>query len=115
MYYLLKVAITSLVVVGISGLARRFSWWAAILASLPLTSILALIWLYQDTKDMQKISQLSTDIFWMVLPSLLFFLILPLLIKLGMRFYPALLISCALMSLCYLGYALVLRRFGIMI
>lgn len=107
--------ITALLVVGISEMAKRFNLWAAILASLPLTSILAMLWLYIENKDVQKISELSYGIFWMVLPSLLFFILLPVLIKWGVRFYPALLISCAAMAVTYPLYAIVLRRFGVAI
>ncbi len=73
MQYLIKIIITALIVTGISELGKRFSPLAAILASLPLTSILAFIWLYHDTKDSQKVIDLSYGIFWMVFPSLLFF------------------------------------------
>lgn len=113
MYYLFKVLLTALIVVGVSELAKRFSLWAAIFASLPLTSILAMVWLYVESKEANKISELSYGIFWMVLPSLLFFIILPSLLKWGMRFYPALLISCMVMAGAYPLYAMALRRLGI--
>ena len=101
MYFLLKTLLTALIVAGVSELARRYSLMAAALASLPLTSILAMVWLYRDTGDSAKIAALSQDIFWLVLPSLLFFLLLPLLLKMGWRFYPALLVSCLAMSAAY--------------
>ncbi|MBI4994972.1 DUF3147 family protein [Candidatus Peregrinibacteria bacterium] len=74
MQYLIKTIITAIVVVGIAEIGKKFSPIAAILASLPLTSILAMIWLYTDTKDVQKVIDLSSNIFWAVLPSLIFFL-----------------------------------------
>ena len=74
MRILIKVIITALLVTGISELGRRYSTLAAILASLPLTSILAMIWLYWDTHDTRKVSALSYGIFWAVLPTLLFFI-----------------------------------------
>ncbi len=64
MEYIVKIVVSALIVAGVSELARRFTLLAAISASLPLTSILALIWLYRDTKDVQKICSLSTGIFW---------------------------------------------------
>ncbi len=115
MYFLLKVGLTALMVAGISELGKRFSLWAAILASLPLTSILAMIWIYSENKDVAKISELSYGIFWMVIPSLIFFIVLPLFIKWGIRFYPALLLSCLIMAMIYPLYAIALRRFGISI
>lgn len=103
MYFLLKTCITALIVAAVSELARRYSLAAAALASLPLTSILAFIWLYHDTHDLQKISELSYFVMWLVIPSLLLFILFPVLIKFGFRFYPALVISCLAMSA---GYAL---------
>jgi hypothetical protein len=103
MYFLIKTLITAIIVAAVSELARRYSLIAAALASLPLTSILAFIWLYHDTHDLQKVSDLSHSVLWLVIPSLLFFIMFPLFIKYGFRFYPALLASCVIMSA---GYAL---------
>ena len=113
MEFVVKTIISALIIAGISELAKRYVPIAAILASLPLTSILAMIWLYRDTKDTQKISRLSTEIFWAVLPSLLFFLVLPFLLKGGIKFPWALLMSCGVMFLGYTIYIFVLGRFGI--
>jgi len=113
LYFSLKVAITSLLIVGVSEAAKRSSLLAAVLASLPLTSLLALIWLYHDTSDLKAAAALSTSIFWMVLPSLLFFVAFPFLIKCGWRFYPALLAAALLMVGAYWVYVQILKRFGI--
>lgn len=113
MHFFIKTLISALVIAGVSELAKRFNLIAAILASLPLTSILALIWLYWDTKDLQKVSELSMNIFWVVVPSLLFFIALPLLIKTGMKFSFAMVLSCAIMVLGYTGYIALLKAFGV--
>ena len=102
-------------VTGIAELGKRFSTFGAILASLPLTSILAFIWLYKDTKDTQKVIDLSYGIFWMVIPSLLFFVIFPLFLKKGMEFGWALLCSCIITAVFYTVYVLALEKFGIKI
>ena len=112
-YFFFKILISALVVAAVSELGKRFSWLAAILASLPLTSLLAIVWLYRDTGDVQKIIELSKGIFWAVLPSLLFFLILPILLKYGVRFWAALTISCLLMFLGYAVYSWTLKRLGV--
>ena len=101
MYFLLKVAITALIVAAVSELARRYSLLAAALVSLPLTSILAFVWTYQDTKDVQKIIELSYGILWLIVPSCFFFVLLPVLLKSGVKFYPALALSCVAMSAGY--------------
>lgn len=113
MQYLIKIIVTALVVVVVSELAKRFTTLAAILASLPLTSILAIIWLYYDTKNIGTISSLSINIFWAVLPSLLFFLVFPYFLKSGMKFGWSLLLSATIMFAAYSIYVLVLNKFGI--
>lgn len=110
MYFLLKTLITALVVAAVSELARRYSLLAAALASLPLTSILAFIWIYYDTKDVQKVAELSWSVMWLVIPSLLFFIMFPLFVKAGFKFAPALILSCVVMSAGY-GLFIYLKKY----
>lgn len=113
MYLLLKTVITALIIVGISSLGKKFTLLGGLLASLPLSSLLAFIWLYQDTKDVTKIIELSYVIFWMVIPSLFFFLCLPWFLKLGWRFYPSLATSAVLMAGFYSLYIILMRKIGV--
>lgn len=101
MYFLIKTLITALIIAAVSELARRYTVWAALLASLPLTSILAFIWVYWDTKDTSKIIELSYSVFWLVFPSLAFFLILPFLLKQGLAFPAAMVGAIAAMTALY--------------
>ena len=80
--YLGKVVQTA-VVVAVSDVAKRSTVAGAVLGSLPLTSLLAFVWLYSETGDVQKVAALSQVIFWLVLASLPFFLILPALLTAG--------------------------------
>ncbi|HWZ23089.1 MAG TPA: DUF3147 family protein [Cytophagaceae bacterium] len=115
MNFIIKIIVSAFIIAGVSELSKRFTPVAAILASLPLTSILAFIWLYRDTKDIEKVIELSYGIFWMVLPSLLFFIILPLLLKKGIGFGLAMLYSCIIMAAFYALYVYILEKFGIKI
>ncbi len=110
---LLKGVISGLIVVAASEAARRSTLWAAILVSLPLTSILALAWLYVDTRSVDEVSSLSLSIMWIVAPSLVFFLALPMLLRLGAPFVVALPIACAVMAVAYAGWAALLGRLGV--
>ena len=112
-YYIVKVFITAILVVLISEISKRSSLIGAILASLPIVSILAFIWLYIDTKSVGKISELSTGIFWLVIPSLSLFIVLPLLLKSKINFYASLIISCAIMVLLYFTMVFILKRLNI--
>ena len=112
-YYILKIVITTLLIVAISEISKRSSLIGAILASIPIVSVLAIIWLYQDTKDINKISELSINIFWLVLPSLALFISLPLLLKQGLNFYLSLVISIGITATCYFVMLFVLKQFGL--
>lgn len=112
-YTIIKLVITALLIVAISEISKRSTLIGAILASIPLVSVLAMLWLYQDTKDVSKISELSISIFWLVLPSLALFIALPLLLKQGLNFYISLLISIGITATCYYLMIMVLEQFGI--
>ena len=112
-YYLVKIAVTTVLIVAISEIARRSTLIGAILASVPLVSVLAMIWLYVDTKDVGRISSLSISVFWLVIPSLTLFLTLPLLLKQGLNFYFSIGISIAVTVACYWIMVTALGRFGV--
>jgi hypothetical protein len=113
LYTTFKVLLTALLVVAINETAKRSSALGAIIASLPLTSLLAFVWLYTETGDTAKISSLSTSIFWYVLPSLVLFIALPLFIARGVGFWPSLLAASVLTFGAYVLMTAVLARFGI--
>ena len=111
--YGVKVAITAIVVVAIAELGKRSSFWGAVLASLPLTSLLAFVWLYLDTGDAGRVASLSQSIFWLVIPSLPLFLLLPLMLKLQWSFWLSLLIACGLTAAFYVAMTWALPRVGV--
>jgi hypothetical protein len=113
MYALLKVGLTALIVVAISEIAKRSTVFGALVASLPLASVLAMVWLYHETKDAGRVATLSSEIFWLVLPSLVLFVSLPMLIRRGVSFYPALVAASVCTAIGYLLMTLTLRRFGL--
>lgn len=112
-YYLVKIAITTILIVVISEIAKRSTFVGAILASVPLISVLAMIWLYIDTKDATRVSNLSISVFWLVIPSLALFLALPLLLKQGLNFYLSISISIGFTIVCYWIMVSTLEHFGV--
>lgn len=101
--YAVKIVVSSIILVAVSEIAKRSSLLAATLASLPITSLLAIVWLYFDSSNVEKIAVLSQSIFWLVLPSLVFFITLPYLLKIGLNFWLTLSIATTLTSLAYFG------------
>jgi hypothetical protein len=113
LYYILKFFVSALIIVLISEIAKRHSGFAALVASLPLTSLLAIIWMHVEGSDSLQIAALSNQIFWLVLPSLLLFLMLPLLIKQGLSFWLSLGLSIAVTVTFYFMLLPLLRRMGV--
>ena len=113
LYATIKVLLTSVLVVAVSETAKRSALFGAVIASVPLTSVLAMIWLYVDTGDTEKIARLSHGIFWLVLPSLVLFLTLPILLRAGLGFYMSLGASIALTVGAYFAMLYVLGLAGI--
>lgn len=93
LYFAFKIGLSALIVAITSELARRSTTFAALIISLPILSILAFSWVYYESKDTQRIIDLSYSTCWLVLPSLSFFLILPLCLKNGISFPLAMIIS----------------------
>ena len=112
-YTALKVLLSAVMIVAISEIAKRSTVLGGIIASLPLTSLLAFIWLYGETGDTAKIAGLSNSIFWYVLPSLVLFIVLPLLLARGLGFWASLGIASALTFAAYLLMTALLARFGV--
>lgn len=112
-YYLVKIVITTILIVLISEISKRHSLVAAALASIPLVSVIAMIWLYIDTRDVNSVATLATNIFWLVIPSLALFVSLPLLLRHGVGFYASLAISIAVTVACYAAMIMLLPRLGI--
>lgn len=100
-------------IVAISEVAKRSSLIAAILASVPLISVLAMVWLYIDTGDTARVSALASSVFWLVLPSLALFVSLPLLLKNGANFYLGMTLSLAITVGCYFLMISLLSHFGV--
>ena len=113
LYYGVKLLLSALIVVAVSELAKRQPAWGGLLASLPLVSLLAMVWLYLDTHDARQVSELSISIFWLVLPSLLFFVALPLLLRQGLGFTASLLIAALVTMAAYAVMLLGLKHFGV--
>jgi len=113
LYYAIKVAISALIIVAIAEIAKRSSGFAALLASLPLTSLLAFMWMHLEGAESASIADLSCQIFWLVLPSLVLFILLPLLLKQGFGFWLSLALSVIATVLCYFIMLPMLRKFGV--
>jgi hypothetical protein len=112
-YLIFKTIISAAIIVAVSEISKRSSLLGAILASLPLVSYLGIIWLYIDTGSQAKVAQLSKSVFWMVIPSLSFFIVFPILLKTELNFYLSLFISTVIMVSVYFIMIFILQSIGI--
>jgi len=111
-YAVLKLFISAGLIVAVSEVSKRYTLLGGLLASLPLVSYLGMIWLYIDTRDARKVADLSSSIFWLVLPSLSLFLVLPWLLK-KWSFAPALAVATLIMIAAYGVTVLLLHQVGV--
>ena len=95
LYLIIKAALSGVIVAAVSEVARRYPGWGGLLAALPLTSLLAMLWLWRDAHDSERVAELSASTFWFVLPSLPMFLALPALLRSGVGFWPSMAASVA--------------------
>jgi len=112
-YLLIKAALSGIIVLAVSEVASRSPGFGGLIASLPLASILAMIWLWQDAADTERVAAQSEATFWFVLPSLPMFLVLPAMLRHGLGFWLALTLSCLLTMGLYSLTVWILSRFGV--
>lgn len=112
-YLLIKTLISAVIIVAVTEIAKRSAALGALVASLPLVSVLSMIWFWHDTGDVVRLMSYSQATFWYVMPSLPMFLLIPWLLRAGMSFWISLSIGIVLTALFYLLTRTLIARFGI--
>ena len=110
MYFLIKILLSAVIIAAVSEIGKKYTWSAAIIVSLPLTSILAFVWLYLDTRDVQKVIDLSLSTIVMTIPSIIFFIILPIMLKLKYNFSFSMVIALSFTSLTYIIFITIIKK-----
>ena len=110
MYFLIKTLVTALIIVLVSEIAKKYTWTAAVIVSIPLTSLLAFIWLYYDTRDVQKVIDLSLGTIVMTVPSIIFFILLPIMLKLKQNFTFSIVVAVLSTSLAYFFFIILIKK-----
>lgn len=113
LYLLIKAALSGAVIAIASEVARRWPGWGALIVSLPLVSVLAMIWLWRDTGDPVRLASHAESTFWFVLPSLPMFLLIPLMLRHGYSFWVSLAAGCVLTMVLYSAMVSFGPRFGL--
>lgn len=113
LYLIIKAAISGVIVAIVSEVAKRYPGFGALIASLPLVSVLGMIWLWRDKPDVPNMAAHVEATFWFVLPSLPMFLLMPVLLRNGVGFWQTLAIGCVLTIALYLGMTWLGPRLGL--
>lgn len=115
LYLAIKALISGIIVAAVSEIAKRSPGFGALVASLPLVSVLGMMWLWRDTHDPTRMAAHAGATFWYVLPSLPMFLLIPPLLNRGVPFWPALVAGCLLTIAFYLAMTWLGPRFGLLL
>nr|WP_294915074.1 DUF3147 family protein [uncultured Neokomagataea sp.] len=111
--FFLKAAISGVLIALASTMAKRYPGIGALVASLPLVSVMGMIWLWVEKPDVDNMAAHAGATFWYVLPSLPMFLVIPFLLRSGVGFWLSLFLGCALTVVLYTGVTWLGPRFGL--
>jgi len=112
-YFIVKCLLSGLIIAVVSEVARRSPVLGALVVSLPLVSLLGILWLWRDTGDIERIADHAQSTFWYVLPTLPMFIAMPLMLRGGIPFWPSLAACCVMTAGCYLLTVWLLSKFGV--
>ena len=109
----IKALISGLIVAAVSEIAKRYPGFGGLIASLPLVSVLGMLWLWREKPDAANMASHAEATFWFVLPSLPMFLAIPAMLRAGVNFHVALALGCLLTIILYLGMIARAPRLGL--
>ena len=108
-----KIFLSALVIVVVNKVQLFNDRLSALLIALPLTSLVALLWMHHAGQTTERLANHAEGTFWFVLPTLPMFLIFPWMLRNHWGFWPALAANCAITTALFWVTVVVLRRFGI--
>lgn len=113
LYLFIKAAISGVLVAAVSETAKRYPGFGGLIASLPLVSVLGMMWLWNDTQDPDRMAAHVSGTLWFIAPSIPMFVLIPWLLKRGVAFWPALGAGCILTMALYAMMIWAAPKFGI--
>lgn len=113
LYLAIKAGLSGIIIAIVSEVSKRFPGFGALIASLPLVSVLGMLWLWHDKPDVRNMADHVQATFWFVLPSLPMFLVIPALLRSGFSFWLSVSLGCLLTIVLYLAMTWLGPRFGL--
>jgi hypothetical protein len=111
--FVIKAIVSGLLVATISLIAKRYPGWGGLIASLPLVSLLSMLWLYGETRDTERVAELAMGAFWFFLPSIPMFLVIPMMLRAGYGFGLTMACAVVLTMALYALMGLIAPKLGI--
>jgi len=108
-----KALLSGILIAVASTIAKRYPGFGALVASLPLVSVLGMMWLWAEKPDAENMAAHAGATFWYVLPSLPMFLLIPAMLRHGVNFWLSLAAGCALTVVLYILMTWLAPRFGL--
>jgi hypothetical protein len=112
-FLIIKALVSGILIAAVSEVARKFPGLGGLIASLPLISVLGMMWLWRATEDPDRMATHALATFWFVLPSLPMFLVIPLMLKRGVPFWTTLAAGCLLTITLYAMMVWLGPKFGL--
>lgn len=113
MLIVLKAIISGVLIALASEAAKKWPLWGAVMVSVPLTSLLTAMWIHIETADIEKNAAFLRNVFWAHLPTLVFFILCPILLRSGMNFWLSVALSLLATAVVFYVYSIFIRQFGI--
>jgi len=113
LYLAIRALLSGIIIAAVSEISKRLPAVGALVASLPLVSVLGMIWLWQQKPDAENMAVHASATFWYVLPSLPMFLLMPALLRHGVSFWLSLLAGCVLTIILYSLMSWIGPKFGL--
>ena len=114
-FFFIKAVLSGVIVATVATIAKRYPGWGGLVASLPLVSVMAMLWLYGETRETEKVAALAMSTFWFFLPSMPMFLIIPIMLRSGWSFGVTMITAVVVTMLLYAGMNWLAPRLGIML
>ena len=108
-----RALVSGLVIALASTIARRQPAFGALIVSLPLVSVLSMIWLWRDGAPPADVARYIQSTFWYFLPTMPMFLVMPWLLRRGIAFWPTLAAGCLLTISLFAAMTFAARRMGL--
>ncbi|MBT8036707.1 MAG: DUF3147 family protein [Verrucomicrobiae bacterium] len=113
---LIKYLITAGLIVLISQVAKWNDKLGALIAALPMVTVLAMTWMFFDFKGQEQTEKIANHAyytFWYVIPTLPMFLLMPWMLRKGIHYGFCLLGGCVLTAVLFVLTAWLMKRFGV--